>query len=557
MPRGWSSLIAPPQSLSLQAVALVTPVGVVAAPLAASASVSTPAEALRWMLIGLLAQIPMGITMLLAAQLVGRVPWPRALTLAAILLAGAVRGLVIAVIGQAPDIATRTMASAVTMSIWLLVIGAALSSHDRYRREIDELLAALVARELQGRLLDEAVTTAARADTAVRVAEASQGLRTIVTDAADDHERTATLLQAAIETRLRPLSHELWFRPRPVPPHAHGRADVVRRILTADVPVLPLFVPSLVLLAWGSIVLHGVGRAAIVGIVVALAYGAVLAVAHALMAHPVTAAAVRYAGALLIPAIAGEGAIAALGLGEQLSPVAVALGLPMITLGVATASTLGADRARTIADLRARLAQPEWDRHLGDLVRVEVDASTATMLHNSVQPVLTAAALQLQLAAALDDPGRAREALDRALRALDEVESGPGRGSTGRRRLMEAADAWRGLADVRIAVPDADNEQEVDIEEAEWQLLADVVHESIANSVRHGRATSIDISIAVSPTDIVVTMIDDRTGSAEAGPPGLGTTWLSSVTQSAVLGSAPDGRRMGRLVLPRDPRTAD
>ena len=139
------------------------------------------------MLIGLLAQIPMGMVMLVAGQAVGRVPWPRTFTFAAILIAGAARGLGIAVIGQAPDAATRTVSSSVTMAVWLLVIGAALNSHDRHRREIDELLAALVARELQGRLLDEAVTTAARADTAVRVAETSQGLRTIVTGAADDH----------------------------------------------------------------------------------------------------------------------------------------------------------------------------------------------------------------------------------------------------------------------------------------------------------------------------------------------------------------------------------
>jgi hypothetical protein len=545
MARAWAALVAPPQSLSLQAVALVTPVGVVAAPLAASPSAATPAEALRWMLIGLLAQIPMGMVMLVAGQAVGRVPWPRAFTLAAILIAGAARGLVIAIIGQAPDAVTRTVSSAVTMSVWLLVIGAALNSHDRHRREIDELLAALVARELQGRLLDEAVTTAARADTAVRVAETSQGLRTIVTGAADDHERTAALLQAAIETRLRPLSHELWFRPRPVPPQAHRRADVVVRILTADVPVLPLLVSSLILLAWGSIVLHGAGRAALVGVAVALGYGAVLAGAHALRARPVVASVVRYGGSCVLPALAGEAAIGVLGLGDQLSPLAVALGLPLITLGVATATTLGADRSRTIADLRARLAEPEWDRHLGDLVRVEVDASTATMLHNSVQPVLTAAALQLQLAAALEDPRRARDALDRALRALDEVESGSVRTSTGRRRLADAPDAWRGLADVHLEVP------KVEADDAEWELLADVVHESIANAVRHGRATVIVIGIDMRSTDIVVTMNDNRSVDDGAGTPGLGTTWLSSVTESAVVGIEPDGRRRSRLVIPR------
>lgn len=545
MRRGGRELFGSPQALSLRAWAAVTPVGVIAAPLAAYPAAAGLGEGMHWLLIGLLAQAPMGIVMLIGGWLVRRVPWPRLLTCGAVLVAGAARGLTIALVGHAPDVATRTLSSSVTMAIWLLVIGAALDSHERYRREVDELLARLVAHELHGRLLDDGETRAARVASADRLAETSHELRTIVGGAAEDHARTAALLQAAIETRLRPLSHDLWFSPRPLPPQAHRRRVMLARIATADVPVLPLFLSAIVLLPWGSVVLHGAWRSAIVGVSVAVAYGCMLVIARRLRGRPRAAAIIRYLGIFLLPAAAGGAAIAILGLGHRLSPIAVALGLPMITLGVAAAITLSADRARTIAELRARLAEPDWDRHLGDLVRREVDESTATMLHNSVQPVLMAAALQLQLAAALNEPERARDALDRALRAIDEAEAPDAGATTGRLRLEQAGDAWQGIADVDLHLPDAE------VEAAEWNLLADVIHESIANAVRHGRATAIRVDIAVSPVAVTVTFTDNGTAPGTAGMPGLGATWLASVTRSTEVFIQPDGRRASHLVFPR------
>ena len=420
-----------------------------------------------------------------------------------------------------------------------------MESHARYRREVDELLGMLVARELQGRLLDAETTDAARAASAERISQASGVLRAIVEEARDDHLRTAALLQSAIETRLRPLSHDLWFSPTPVPPVAHRGRDAVRRVLIAQVPVLPLALAALVLLGWGSIVLHGVWQGVLVGVAVAVAYGAVLAIAQSLHRWASAAAVVRYVGAGTLPALAGAAMIGALGLGHPMSTLAVALGLPLITLGVAAAVTLGDDRAATIADLRSRLAEPDWDRHLGALVRRQVDADSATHLHNSVQPALTAAALQLQLAAALDDPGRARAALDRAARAIEDAEQRRGAGSTGRTRLAQVAEAWSGIASVELELVDCE------LAEGEWELVADAVDETIANAVRHGRATCITVRIDAGAQVIIVDITDDGTGDAGDRAPGLGRTWLNTVVSSAVERVEPDGRRTCTLRLPR------
>ena len=533
------------ESLGVTAFLLSAPIGVVATPLAAYPALTSASELARWFLIGIVAQVVLGAVLLAGGLATRGARFPRGTTLLCTLLAGGARGLVIAVLGGTPDLLTRICASAVTMSIWLIVIGAALDARQRYRGEIEELLAPLVARELHGRLLDEEAVGAAREAVAERIAEASSEVRVIVDGAADDHRRTASLLQAAIEERLRPLSHDLWFSPHPVPPVAHRRIAFLTRTLLVDVPVLSVFVAALVLLSWGSMVLHGSRLGLIVGVVVALAYGAALALGRWLPLDPPRRALARYLGVAFLPAAFGGAAIWALHLGHALSPIAVALGLPLITLGVAAAVTISSDRADIVADLQARIAEPDWDRHLGELVRRQVDVNAATLLHNAMQPALTAAALQLHLAVALDEPSRARTALDRALRVLDDVQRTETLGSSGHERLERVAAAWHGIADIDLRLP------EVSLTPREWGLLADIVDESIANAVRHGHARSICIDVTLTDATIVVAMSDDGTESTTQRSPGLGTTWLDSVAVRSGTVRDGTGRRAREISLPR------
>ena len=544
-PARWPALIGSRFSIDSRAWLLVTPIGIIAAPLAAAPGSHAASDLGHWLLIGVLAQLPMGIVMLAGGVLAARLPWPRTSVIIVTLLAGAARGFALAVLGETPNVAMRVVASAITMSIWLLVLGAARESHHRYRLEVDALLGSLVARELQGRLLDADATDSARESSSLRIAETSSELRAIVTNEAGEYGRTAMLLQAAIETRLRPLSHDLWFSPSPLPPQAHGHLDLARRILTAKVPVAPLVVAALILLSWGSYVLHGVWEGTLVGVAISASYGAVLALTSGNRLTPFAGAWMRYLGVAIVPAMVGELAIEQLGLGEPWSPIAVALGLPAITAAVAAATTLRSDRAQIIDELRDRLAQPEWDRHLGELVRREVDASAATMLHNTVQPALTAAALQLQLAAALDEPERARSALVRAARALDAAQNRNDDPPSGRERLEQVAEAWQGIADVEIRLPIQE------LNPREWGLLADVANETIANAVRHGKATALSFDIHVGPCSISLTVTENSVAARENESAGLGRTWLNTVVTSSENLNIEGGRAVRLLEIPR------
>ena len=541
----WIDAVGSPFSLSSKAWALSIPVGVIAAPLAAFPEPNSPSQYVHWLLIGLIAQLPMALVLLGGAALTRKSNYPRITTVIVALCAGAVRGLAIVVLGQAPGAATRILSSALTIAIWLLVIGAALESQARYRREVDELLGVIVSRELQGRLLDESATQTARASSADRITETSEELRAIVSDAGDDHNRTAALLQAAIENRLRPLSHDLWFSPFPVAPIEHGGWGLVRRVLDARIPVLPISVAATVLLAWGSLVLHGVWRGALVGVAIGETYGLVLAVAQVIQNPSSLSVGIRYIGVALLPAATGGVAISLLNLQQLSSLIAVVLGLPVITFAIAAAVTRGADRAEIIRDLHARLAKPDWDRHLGDLVRREVDASSATMLHNGLQPAITAAALQLKLAVALDEPLRAHAALDRASKAIDDLARIGGAENSGQERLMQVAEVWSGIATVTLSLPT------LELENREWLLLAEVVNECVANAVRHAKASVIEVVVDVDPLAMVIEIRDNGSEERVGGSDGLGRSWLSSVLASTQAIAELDGQMIHRLTIER------
>ena len=544
--KGWlKPLLGSRQSFSLTAFLLVTPIGVAAAPLAASSNLDSTTPLIQLLLVGLLAQIPLGAVLFIGGFLSARFSWSPTINTCLTLLAGAARGLAIAFMIAAPDSVMRAISSAITMAIWLLVIGAALESHKRYLAEVNELLGPLVARELQGRLLDDEITDLARSESAPRIAQTSGEIRSIVDDANGDYAGTAALLQDAIENRLRPLSHDLWFSPNPVAPLVRKRFDVFYRILQTKLPVKPLFLCSLLLLAWGSFVLHRTWKGAIVGVTISFAYALVLLLANRIAHHERVSTFIRYVGVGTFPAFVGGLTIVALHLSKISSTIAVALGLPLITFGISAAVTLKSDRAKTLTGLRARLADPDWDHHLGALVRREVDATTATTLHNSVQTVLTATALQLQLAANLNEPSRALAALDRAMQALNQAETPSSDEKSARYRLVHLAETWQGIADVQMQLP------QDQLTFLEWSLLADVVGECIANSIRHGQAKHVDVVIGVGQHEFDLMIADDGRANEQDRTAGLGTTWLGTVVQSASEETRPDGLRAIRMTLSR------
>ena len=540
-PRSRWDLIGSRRSLGLTAFLVTAPIGFFAAGTATREPFGSTHILLSWCVIGVLSQLALGAVLFVGYVLVGdrnqRKPSTRVLVIAFVLLAAAVRGVVIAVIPAMWDLTTTTSpavrigSSTIIFGLWLMIIGAALAANDQYRANVSTLLDELVTRELAERLLDEAQADVHTTRALQRIAETSSHVTRVLDDPATaaDAARTAALVQEAIEERLRPLSHEMWFSPTPQLEAPDRARPFLLRVLGTPVPfgrALPLMTGLLVL---NSLVWHG-GPLGLVRGLTAAAVAAAIVIPLTLWggAHRLAANSVMYLLLFLLPAELAHRAMEFATGVPQREPAALALavGIPLAFFIGAMGHTVIADRQATMTSLRASIAAPMWDEHLGTLERRSAESDAATFLHNTIQSRLFAAALQLENAAAANDPEGAERAIAQAREAVAMTGMSE-RGSAPMHpllRLNQIAVAWQGIATIDLQVSD-------DVTAgAGWQIAADVIEEAVANSIRHGGASHITVTCHEVDGVIDITVEDNGHMGDDPSGTGLGLTWLDAAT---------------------------
>jgi len=154
----------------------------------------------------------------------------------------------------------------------------------------------------------------------------------------------------------------------------------------------------------------------------------------------------------------------------------------------------------------------------------EVAREAAQNLHGPVQARLAACAVAMQTASRTGDTDAYRDALRQAQSALDapllEVRT---RSYDLQATLDAVAEPWRGLVDVSIDIEDAC------IPATDPIRVEKIVEEAITNSVRHGRARAVHVSVGGKGGDTVVEVDDDGIGPA-GGNPGWGATLLTRLS---------------------------
>lgn len=229
----------------------------------------------------------------------------------------------------------------------------------------------------------------------------------------------------------------------------------------------------------------------------------------------------------------------------------VAIAVAMLTAGQSTTSavlaigwTLAAllfgDAVRSRRDLRAeyeareRLAATERERHAERRVaqtRLEIARDLHDVLAHTVS-LMTVQAAVGQDALARGDEGAAtaletirtagKDAMDevRALVAVLRADTGPAANAPAPRldRLEELADATRAAGvEVDVDMPEASRR----LPEVVALTAVRVVQESLTNVLRHARASTARVSMAVSDDDVVVEVVDDGDGGSTR-PSGVG-----------------------------------
>lgn len=450
--------------------------------------------------------------------------------------AGLVRGVVLlgvlALLGSPRSsgaVAAQLLASVAFTAIWLVGVGCivqgAVNFQVAFRGRFDAAVragvdeserrssvawdaAAEVAADEHERAGSQLTDVAARLDD-VGVAVGSELLA------------VAEALHLAAYERIRPLSHEMWadaHRPEPDLPVG----TVLRRaLLTWPVPIGSTVALVSIVIGVGAIPASGIIIGVFAGLVVAAITWACLSVrAAALRVHHQAMAAVALfpLAPLAFAALDGGGTLLGFPANTLGSVVAAIAALALAMLAIVVGG-VRRHRASLIADMDALLASGFWAREVASSIEARHVAEAATFLHHRVQSQFLAAALQLELAAQDDDAVSAAQTIARIREQLREpAVDDP---IPARVALERVRDEWEGICAVALDIPAM-----LDLPGRTWEGIDLLVHECVANAVRSGRASQVDVAVrSVGPDAAVVTVIDDGQHRPPRLP-GMGMAWM-------------------------------
>lgn len=515
-----------------------------------------------WIIASIVSTVFLGLVLWLSAALRARARIPKGLmpvvVLVTMLLAGAARGLGIVVVFQLAGVidratdAGRIVSSALIFTIWLVLIGGFLSALAGYRAARQALLDEIVMRELQMRLFDESRASSQRENAAARMSETTDMVREILESAevgnVDEYSRISLLLHRAIDERIRPLVHEMWFETIPEFDAPESTRGFLRKAFLTRVPLAWALALYAFIEATGDVVMlgwrMGIQAAAIEWLALAL-----ILIGERII-RPQPGALARSVTILLLFVLPLLSAWIVLESRLEVDVpffalLAFVVTAPILTLTCCAARAVLDERGPSLNELQQRLERDDWAEQLEMLERRAAENSVASVIHNTVQARLLAAALQLETAAMTNDQKRAEHALEDARTALDSADPSPVPQMVSiEKRLRSIAEAWQGILDVRISldgsVPDGPTSR----------LALDAIEECVANAARHASASVVDVSLRHTQEGLEVHVRDN--GTAFGGDPGsgMGTDWMLSITAGRMSRTrSSDGWNEVRLLL--------
>ena len=561
--RSWWARATGPNLLGFPVVAIYAVIGIIPIVATHPAGDIEARERLLWLAVAVIAQMGLCAVALIGGRLIGRRESRRAsiARVGIVLIGGAVRGLIVQLsadylgLDDPTTLILRALNSATTVLLWMAVIAILVDGQREFRRLYREAFdrdIAIAARSVDPDDPDDVVGTI---DEHMR--RMSKSVRQRIDDIRVDSPHTdpsAVVVQQAadairdlVNTQLRPLSHRLWFGDAGQPPRV--RFGPVASEAISRAPILTPMVLAILTIGMiiGSAVRYGPAVAAVSGavlIAVTVAY-VVLSRSKAARAHA------RLWNLVTVPIFSVFAALTS----TQASSVLLDSGsdaptIFTIILGIPTFGMLVAMAHVTTDDRQSLLEAMADPRAVREAVRRVREREVATYVHNHVKSQLTASALRMREAARTDDSEGVLAAADAALDVLtrpipDAIMLGR---QSPTERLVEVTEAWQGIADVDVDLPDGLPDQVM-------LLVADILAEAIANAVRAGGASQIRVD-GHADGDAFVLVIADNGGPYRnsalptRGSPGMGSAWLDSLVPDLWDRELTDQGATLRVVLP-------
>ena len=495
-----------------------------------------------WLAASIVSTGLLGLVLLASARLRSRVTITRSLMPVAVLvtmvLAGAARGVGVVVILNLADIpdasgaAGRIVGSAVIFTVWLALIGGILSSVASYRAARQALLDEIVMRELQMRLVNESRAADQRETAAARMADTNEMVREILESAEvgqpDEYSRISLLLHRAIDERIRPLVHEMWFEPSPEFEAPQSHTGFLRRAYLTPIPLIWAMSLYAVIETAGACLALGLRLGVQAALIESAAFALVIVGERILRPRPgFLARTFTFLLLLVLPLTAAWVALhdQTQGLVPWFILVGFVLTAPILALACCTARAVFDKSGPSLQELQQLLERDEWTEQLETLERRAAENSLASVIHNTVQSRLLAAALQLETAAMTNDQGRAEGALLDARIALDSAQLSEAEVATAAEsRLQSIADAWQGIIEVGVELDDGV------LSGPNTRMALDVIEECVANAARHSSASVVDVSLRSTAGGLEVHVRDNGTPFTTSSAPGMGSDWMLRIS---------------------------
>ena len=542
----WMDTWLSPRALSTTALAWATLIGGFSTLVLVPGTAGMGADPWSWLAVAALSQAMFALLIVAGRSIITR-PAPGAV-LAILAVSGAGRGAAIAVgagsLGVAPltwaSLVSRSLNSLVISVIGVALIGATLTWRADFRAQYRILRdRALLLGDSTGddgaidpSVIDAWTSMKGGLDTTLRAA----GERLAAGASPSDMHAAADLLTEAIDQDLRPAARAMWQETIPDEQPLRLRTLFVDTLAHWRLPLATILGFLTVVVGVGSLVRSGLIAGGAYTLRYIVVTGLILWISTSLAkAAPRFAPVIAIVTLLCLPPVIlisdYEIGDVLLGLPEDpTGQILVALQTPITTLLIAMAVGAVRDRQQVLDALQERI-------HLeAAIVRRQGSSHDAQRLslfvHHSVQSELSALAMQVREAASTGDPatmeGVRLSALERLHRMQELDAHAPPwlRDESGRERIAQVVDAWTGILQVSLDLP-----EESAARSDQWNWAAQVIEEALANSARHGGADRVDITVHVTSGDLIVRMVDNGTvssGSAQERR-GLGSQVLDRV----------------------------
>ena len=172
---------------------------------------------------------------------------------------------------------------------------------------------------------------------------------------------------------------------------------------------------------------------------------------------------------------------------------------------------------------------------------------TAQSLHGSVQTRLVTCAMVIEQAAASEDESTLNLALTEALSALGAPATPSLTTSSLSSEVARKVSLWEGFCTFDVQI---DSMASLRLQ-GDAPAVGRVVEEAIANAIRHGKATHIDIDVTADAHQALHVVVSDNGIGPQGGRPGIGSAYLTQVSQGQwAITPTVEGSRLEVVISP-------